>query len=194
MSVSTASLSKMSPSEYLEWERTQRDKHQLLHGEVYAMAGGSPRHNRLCASVLARLDSALRGGPCGPFSSDQKVFIPVTNNFVYPDATVVCGQVQLHEGTADVIDNPHIVVEVLSKSTEQHDRGDKWEDYRSVPSLTDYVLVSQRLPRLEHFAREADGSWRYRVVGAGGRLALTNGTSLVVDEIFEGVFDLPGDA
>jgi Uma2 family endonuclease len=184
----------MTPAEYLEWERTQRDKHQLLHGEVFAMAGGSPRHNRLCARVLATLDAALRGGPCGPFSSDQKVFIPSTSNFVYPDATVVCGPVRLHAGTVDVIDNPRVVVEVLSKSTEQHDRGDKWEDYRSVMSMTDYVLVSQRLPRLEHFARETDGSWRYRVVGAGGRLELTTGTILVVDEIFDDIFDVPGDS
>ena len=193
MSVSGAPLSRMSPTEYLAWERTQRDKHQLLHGEVYAMAG-SPRHNRLCARVLARLDEALRGSSCNPFSSEQEIFIPATSNFVYPDATVVCGPVELHAGTNDVIDNPRVVVEVLSKSTEQHDRGDKWEDYRSIPSLTDYVLVSQRLPRLEHFAREADGSWRYRVASAGGRLQLTTGTVLVVDEIFEGAFDLPGDA
>lgn len=194
MSVSNTPLSRMSPAEYLAWERTQREKHQLLHGEVYAMAGGSPRHNRLCARILARLDAALRGSSCGPFSSDQKVFIPATSNFVYPDGTVVCGPVELHPGTNDVIDNPKVVVEVLSKSTEQHDRGDKWEDYRSIPSLADYVLVSQRLPRLEHFARESDGSWRYRVVGAGGRLELTIGTVLVVDEIFEGAFELPGDA
>ncbi|OJY15628.1 MAG: hypothetical protein BGO98_23390 [Myxococcales bacterium 68-20] len=193
MGVSTAPLSRMTPAEYLEWERTQREKHQLLHGEVYAMAGGSPRHNRLCVRILARLDAALQGGPCGAFSSDQKVFIPASGNFVYPDGTVVCGPVQLHDGTADVIDNPRVVVEVLSKSTEPHDRGDKWEDYRSIPSLSDYVLVSQRLARLEHFAREADGSWRYRVVGAGGRLELTTGTILVVDEIFEGALDLPGD-
>lgn len=185
----------MSPAEYLEWERTQRDKHQFLRGKVYAMAGGSLRHNRLGANVLGDLRAALRGGQCAPFSSDQKIYIPASGNFVYPDGTVVCGPAKLHAGTTDVIDNPRIIVEVLSKSTEQHDRGDndKWNDYRSVPSLTDYVLVSQRLPQLEHYARESDGSWRYRVVGAGGRLELTTGTSLFVDELYEGVFDLPGD-
>lgn len=183
----------MSPAEFLAWELGQREKHQLLHGEVHAMAGGSPRHNRLCARVLARLDVALEGGPCGPFSSDQKIFIPATGNFVYPDCTVVCGPVALHARTTDVIENPSVVVEVLSKSTEQHDRGDKWEDYRSVPSLTDFVLVSQRVARLEHFAREGDGSWRYRVAVAGGRIELATATVLVVDELFDGVFDLPGD-
>ncbi|MBX3189680.1 MAG: Uma2 family endonuclease [Labilithrix sp.] len=183
----------MSPTEYLAWEREQPGKHQLLDGAVFAIAGGSPLHNRLSARVLALLDVALRGGPCGPFSSDQKVFIPVTGNFVYPDGSVVCGEVALHEGTADVIDNPRVVFEVLSKSTEQHDRGDKWSDYRSVASLTDYVLVSQRLARIEHFAREADGSWRYRVAGAGGEVRLTTGTVLRVDDVFAGALDLPGD-
>lgn len=182
----------MSPAAYLNWERGQRDKHQLLHGEVFGMAGGSPRHNFLGARVLARLDAALRGGPCRPFTSDQKVHVPATGDFVYPDGTVVCGPVQLHDETSDVIVNPTIVVEVLSKSTEQHDRGDKWEDYREIPSLTDYVLVSQRLARLEHFRREADG-WKYRVVGSGGQLELTNGTILIVDDLFEGAFDIPGD-
>lgn len=182
----------MSPAEFLAWESAQSVKHQLLGGEVFAMAGGSPRHNRLAARLLGRLEGALEPA-CAPFSSDQKVFIPVSSNFVYPDATVVCGPVELHEGTTDVIDNPRVVIEVLSKSTEQHDRGDKWQDYGSVPSLTDYVLVSQRVARLEHFAREADGSWRYRVVGVGGRLELTTGTVLVVDDIFAGVFEIPGD-
>jgi len=182
----------MSPAAYLEWERAQRDKHQLLRGEVYAMAGGSPRHNFLGARVIARLDTALRGSPCRPFTSDQKIHIPTSGDFVYPDGTVICGPVQLHGDTSDVIENPIVVVEVLSKSTEQHDRGDKWEDYREIPSLTDYVLVSQRLPRLEHFRRELDG-WKYRVVGAGGRIELSMGTVLVVDELYEGAFEVPGD-
>jgi Uma2 family endonuclease len=182
----------MSPAAYLEWERAQPGKHQYLHGEVYAMAGGTPRHNLLGANVLARLHAALRGGSCRPFTSDQKIYLPTTREFVYPDGTVVCGPVQLHEGTSDVIENPTVLVEVLSKSTEQHDRGGKWEGYRDIPSLTDYVLVSQRLARIESFCREPDG-WKYRVLGAGGRLVLAAGTILLVDEIYEGAFDVPGD-
>jgi len=187
-----APIARMSPAAFLEWERTQVEKHQLLGGEVFAMAGGGPRHNRLSARVVARLEGALEP-PCAPFTSDQKVFIPASGNFVYPDATVVCGAIVLHEGTSDVIDNPRVVIEVLSSSTEQHDRGDNWHGYRSVASLTDYVLVSQRSARLEHFARKSDGSWRYRVVGPGGALELTTGTILAVDDLFAGVFDIPGD-
>lgn len=183
----------MSPREYLEWETAQPGRHQYLRGSVYAMAGGSPRHNLLGARVLEQLGAALRGGTCRPFTSDQKIYVPATGDYVYADGTVVCGPVHLHGDSRDVIDNPRIVVEVLSKSTEQHDRGDKWEGYRDIPSLSDYVLVSQRLPRLEHFAREPDGAWRYRVVGAGGRLTLTTGTVLVVDELYDAAFEVPGD-
>jgi|CXWL01.1.fsa_nt_gi Uma2 family endonuclease len=182
----------MSPAEYLGWERAQPDKHQYLRGEVFAMAGGSPRHNLLGANVIAILHAALRGGPCRPFTSDQKIYLPAVGEFVYPDGTVVCGRVRLHDGTSDVIENPTVIVEVLSKSTEQHDRGDKWAGYREIPSLTDYVLVSQRVPRLEHFGREPDG-WKYRVVGAGGHVELTTRCVLIVDELYEGAFEVPGD-
>lgn len=186
-------LKRLTAAEYLAWERTQRDKHQYLGGEVFAMAGGSPRHNRLGMRVLSKLDAALGGGPCGAFSSDQKIFVPATGDFVYPDGSVVCGAVVLHGGTPDVIENPRIVIEVLSKSTERHDRGEKWDDYRSIPTLSDYVLVSQRLAQLEHFARQDDGAWTYRAIRSGDRLELTTGTVLVVDEIYEGAFDVPGD-
>lgn len=187
--MSATTTRKMSPRDYLAWEREQHSKHQYLGGEAFAMAGGSPRHNFLSGRIWSRLDQA----PCRPLTSDQKVYIPATGNFVYPDCTVVCGPVQLHPGTSDVIENPNVVIEVLSKSTADHDRGEKWDDYRSVSSLTDYVLVSQRTPHVEHFARKNDGSWTYRVAQAGGRLELTSGTQLVVDDIYEGSFDLPGD-
>lgn len=192
MSATTSFIAKMSTTEYIDWERAQRDKHQRIDGEVYAMAGGSPRHNHLCANILRELGTTLRGGPCRAFTSDQQVHVPLNGNFVYPDATVICGGVQLHE-KSDAAVNPKVTVEVLSKSTEQHDRGDKWRDYQTIPSLTDYVLVSQRIPRIEHFRRDDDGSWTYRVAGPGGRIELSTGTILAVDEIYEGAFDLPGD-
>lgn len=180
---------RMSPAEYLEWEKEQPSKHQYLNGEVFAMAGGSFRHNHLAGRVVARLDVE----PCRSFSSDQKVFIPSTKNYVYPDGTVVCGAVQPHAGSTDVLEHPRAVVEVLSKSTESYDRDDKWQDYQSIASLTDYVLVSQRVARIEHFARQADGAWTYHAAGPGERLTLSTGAVLVVDDIYASAFDLPGD-
>jgi Uma2 family endonuclease len=105
----------------------------------------------------------------------------------------VCGALQTEPGTVDVLVNPRIVVEVLSRSTEAYDRGDKWEAYQKAASLTDYLLVAQGAARIEHYRREGDGSWRYRLHGAGGTLTLTNGATLSVDAVYEGAFDMTGD-
>jgi len=183
----------MTPEEYLAWEREEPYKHQYIGGEVFAMSGGKPRHNVLGANTTAVLFNALRGTGCRALSSDQKVYCAATGDYVYPDVTVVCGPIELRAGTTDVILNPRIVVEVLSKSTDAHDRGGKWEDYRQIPTLTDYLLVSQRVARVEHFARQTDGAWLLRVIESGQEVHLTTGAVLLVDELFTGAFEVPGD-
>jgi Uma2 family endonuclease len=181
----------VTPEEFLAWEREQPERHEYRAGEVFAMAGGSPRHAALSANLVAELRSVLRDRGCQVFSSDLQVGL-ADGSYVYADVTVVCGPVELHSGTRDVVANPRIVVEVLSPSTESYDRGLKWDGYRRVASLTDYLLVSQDLPRIEHFSREPDGSWRYRVAGVGERVALVNDAGLAVDAVFAGALGLPG--
>ena len=183
----------MSAAEYLAWEREQPERHHYLQGDIFAMAGGSARHNALGAAVIMELGIAFRGGPCRPFTSDQRVAMRDGEHYVYPDVTVVCGPLELAAGTRDTLINPSVVVEVLSKSTEAYDRGAKWDDYRQLPSVTDYLLVSQTAPRIEHFQREARGEWHYRVVGAGGRVSLKTGAVVEVDSVFEGAFELEGE-
>lgn len=191
--MTSAAHRTMTASEYLAWEREQPDRHEFHRGEVFAMAGGSPRHNALCAAVVGDLRLALRGGVCRVLTSDQRVSLAHGDRYVYPDATVVCGPVALEEGTRDVITNPTIVVEVLSAATEAYDRGAKWEAYRQLTSLEDYVLVSQRAEAVEHFQRCEDGSWRYTALRHGEHIALKNGLRISVSELYEGTFDLPGD-
>ncbi len=106
---------------------------------------------------------------------------------------MACGGAQMEPGTSDVLANPRVVVEVLSRSTAAYDRGDKWESYQRLPSLTDYLLVSQGARQIEHFQRESDGSWRYRLLEAGGVLVLANGAALAVDAVYENAFDLAAD-
>jgi Uma2 family endonuclease len=183
----------MTATEYLVWERDQRDRHEFLRGEVFAMAGGSPRHNALIAAVTVELGVALRGGPCRVLSSDQRIAARDGEHYVYADATIVCGRVELATGTTDVLSNPAVVVEVLSKSTETYDRGRKWDGYRRLLSVTDYLLVAQSAPRVEHYRRDANGEWHYRVVEAGGRLVLTNGVVLDIDTVYAGAFDIEGE-
>jgi Uma2 family endonuclease len=182
---------KLSAAEYLAWERGQDTKHEFFHGEVFAMAGASPRHNALCVAVSATLRGvALRG--CHVLSSDQRIALDGGERYVYPDVTVVCGAPIVEHD--DVIANPAVLVEVLSRSTEQNDRGSKWQSYQQIESLTDYLVVSQWSPRIEHFRRDARGGWSYRAAGAGELVTLADGTELAVDEVFAGVMDLPGDA
>jgi Uma2 family endonuclease len=186
-----AARSKMSVDDYLAWEREQPTKHEYFNGEVFAMAGASPRHNALCVRVIAALDAALRPRGCTVLTSDQRVGIWSKKRYVYPDASVVCGALEVESN--DVLVNPTILVEVLSKATEPDDRGVKWDGYRRIPSLADYVLVSQAEPKIEHFQRAPDGSWIYRVVGPGERTALASGAVLAIDEIFAGALALKGD-
>jgi len=185
-----ARVQRMSAAEYLDWEREQDDKHELHDGEVFAMAGGSPRHNLLSTAIAAELRAALRGKGCHVLSSDQRIAAQPGARYVYADAVVVCGGMQSEPNASDVLGNPAVVVEVLSPSTEAYDRGIKWEAYQRLPSLNDYLLVAQTQIRVEHFRRESDGSWRYRVLEAGDAITLADGARLSVDAIYEGAFEL----
>ena len=181
-----------SPAAFLAWEHEQRGRHEYFRGEVFAMAGGSVRHNALCAKVIGALQARLAAG-CNVLTSDQRVGVSAGERYVYPDVSVVCGAIVLEQGTADVLSNPTVLVEVLSASTEQYDRGLKWEGYQRIHSLTDFLLVSQAEARIEHFRRDSDEAWIYRSASSGELVTLANGVALDVDAIFAGTFDLPGD-
>jgi Uma2 family endonuclease len=187
-----AARSKLSSSEYLAWEREQPEKHEFFDGEIFAMAGGSLRHNALSSHLHAVLAAQLRG-QCTTFTSDQRIGLEDGRRYVYPDLSVVCGGFVLQPDTTDVILNPTIIVEVLSASTEQYDRGLKWEGYQRIGSLTSYVLVSQAAPRIELFRRE-HAAWSYRAFGPGESMMLNAGVELSVDAVyFSDVFQIPGD-
>lgn len=187
-----AESSRVSAAEYLAWEREQPAKHEFLDGQVLAMAGGSPRHNALCVNISTILRTAPQHRDCHTFSSDQRIGLR-KSKYVYPDVSVVCGSLETEEGAGDVVVNPQVIIEVLSGTTEANDRGGKWEGYRRLASLDDYVLVSQARPEIEHYQRRADGSWSYRAVGPGERVTLASGVVLDVDAIFDRVMALPGD-
>jgi Uma2 family endonuclease len=189
-----AERSGISPADFLTWERAHAERHEFFRGEVFAMAGGSPRHNALCANVSAALHSSSKGSPCHVYSSDQRIGIGQGQRYVYADLSVTCGPIALEPGTTDVITNPSVVVEVLSSSTEQYDRGMTWEGYQGLASLTDYVLVSQAEPRIEHFRRQGDGQWIYQSAGPGGRVTLSTGAVLRVDDIFADTLDIAGES
>lgn len=189
--MSAASVEKRvwTPQEYLAWERTQPQKHTYFQGEVFAMAGASREHNLLVGNVIGLLWGALRSRPCQTYPSDMRVRTPATGLYTYPDVTVVCGRPELEDSELDTLLNPQLIVEVLSTSTEAYDRGEKFEQYRSIPSFREYVLISQDKALVDHFVKQPDGSWLMRSRRAGETIELASvGCALAVDDIYLKVF------
>jgi Uma2 family endonuclease len=153
--------------EYLAIERQSEDRHEYLDGQIYAMAGESDAHGEICANLAGLLYAQLRGTPCRMRLKDTKVRsgpIPHPRStkglFSYPDLVVICGERLFHDEHQDVILNPTVIIEVLSASTENFDRVEKFHRYGLWnPTLSDYVLVSQTQPLIEHFVRQPDGGW-----------------------------------
>lgn len=163
----------VSPEEYLALERESEFKSEYLDGVVYAMTGASIWHVQIVGNITAALNTQLRHRPCRVLASEMKVRMPDTRKFFYPDVSVVCGEPQFHDERTDIILNPLLVIEVLSKSTEAFDRGGKFLAYQQLESLHEYLLVAQERPAVEQYVRQPDGTWTYRaVVGLDSSLAL----------------------
>jgi Uma2 family endonuclease len=171
--------------EYLAQELASDTKHEFLDGEIFAMAGGTPEHARLSSRVVGALLAQLRGRPCEAFSSDLRLRVLATGLATYPDVSVVCGRFEQDPEDANTLINPVVLVEVLSDSSEAYDRGEKFAHYRRIPSLREYVLVSQRRPRIEVFRRNEDGNWTLFEADASGSVQLVSiGCELSVDEVY----------
>jgi Uma2 family endonuclease len=159
--MSTLTVTHVTPEEYLAAERLSETRSEYLDGGVYPMTGASANHSRIVFDVGAELDLQLSGRGCEVFVIDMKVRLPGSRKFFYPDVVIVCGDLQYHDERKDIITNPDLVVEVLSPSTEAFDRGAKFEAYRTVESLKEYVLVAQDRPFVEQFVRSEAGKWEY---------------------------------
>jgi Uma2 family endonuclease len=157
--------------EYLEMERQAEERHEYLDGYIILMSGESDAHGEISANLSFLIGLQLRGTPCRMRIKDTKVRSGPTPRpgsrkglFSYPDFVVICGERQFHDEHTDVVLNPTVIIEVLSESTESFDRGEKFLRYQLwSPTLSDYLLVSQARPALEHFIRQADGSWSYHL-------------------------------
>ena len=184
---------RLTEEEYLCHDRAANYKSEFFDGEMFAMAGGSPMHSLIAANLLRELGTKLKDRPCKAFTSDLRLKVEATGLDTYPDVSVVCGPLQFAAGTEDTVVNPTLLVEVLSDSTEAYDRGEKFLHYRQMPSLQEYLLVSQRLPRIEQFVRRADGEWTLRIAeGMDATLALPSlEITVALAEVFAGVDFIP---
>ena len=177
----------LSPEEYLALERKAEFKSEYMDGVVYALAGASPRHNLIVANVIINLGGQLKGRPSKVYPSDLKVGVPSSGRFFYPDVSVVCGDDEFAYDEKDVILNPTLIVEVSSESTAAFDRGKKFLSYQQIPSLQDYLLVSQDEILVEGYARQSNDTWLYtKVMGSDGSLTLRSiGCELAVKDIYD---------
>jgi Uma2 family endonuclease len=178
--------------EYLTIEDDSTIKHEYLEGQIYAMAGGTPEHAALAAAVTTRLGVALAGGRCRVYSSDLRVRVSATGLGTYPDVSVVRGRRAHDPEDVNTVVNPTLLVEVTSKSTEEYDRGEKFEHYRQIPSLVEYVLVSHHERVIEVRRRNAQGEWSVHTARSGECAELRSiGASLEVDATYDAAEEPP---
>ena len=178
---------RLSPEEYLIRERLAETKSEYYQGEVFAMAGASENHNLIVANVVSCLVSGLRHRDCRVYPSDMRLLISSTGLYTYADVMVVCGKSVLAETQGDVLTNPLLIIEVLSESTKDYDRGGKFHQYMRIPSLQEYLTVSQTETLIDQSIRQDDNSWLIReITPASGHVPLR---SLGIELDFSDVYD-----
>jgi Uma2 family endonuclease len=152
---------KLTEDEYLSIERAAEFKSEFYNGEMFAMAGASIAHNFIRDNLVQRLNNCFEGSPgrCRTASGDLRVKVDRTGLYTYPDVIIICGRTEVDPKASDTLLNPHVIFEILSDSTESYDRGEKFLHYRKLPSLREYVLVSQKEMLIDRFVRQEDDSW-----------------------------------
>lgn len=153
-------LQQISPEEYLKIEREAENKHEYIRGEVIAMAGASLNHNRIVANIIRKVGNLLNDGPCEILPSDLRVSVSSEQSYTYPDATIVCDEPEMQDDTFDTITNPSVIFEIVSPSSENHDRR-KFFFYMQIASLKEYILINSTNTYVQAARRQADGSWKF---------------------------------
>jgi Uma2 family endonuclease len=191
MSQALAQKQYFTVEEYLDIERQAQYKSEYYNGDIFAMAGGSPKHSAICVNLTRRISESLDNKDCLTFDSNLKLEIPKFNAYVYPDVMVVCGDVELSEMGNDIITNPVLIVEILSQSTESYDRIKKFEYYRTLPTVKEYALVSQDEPKIEIYLRKNETIWVYSEIAGIDKAVLLKSIDceLALREIYQKVFE-----
>lgn len=154
---------KMSPSEFLAWEREQEFKHEYVNGEVLAMSGASINHNRISSNIHGRIWNFLQEKTCEVFSSDLRIAVKTKNSFFYPDIIIACDELEFDENMVkDTVKNPTVIFEILSASTENYDLGKKTMFYMQIESLKQYIIIDSRSTHVRVITRrQEERTWRF---------------------------------
>jgi Uma2 family endonuclease len=149
----------LSPDEYLELERKAERKSEYFQGEMFFMSGASRWHGLIVTNLVRELSQQLKANTCEVHSNDLRLRVSASGLYTYPDVMVVCGEPQFADNQKDTLLNPNLIVEVLSDSTRDYDRGRKFQHYRTLPSLREYLTVEQDAPHIEHWTRQPEDRW-----------------------------------
>ncbi|SLM28818.1 conserved hypothetical protein [Desulfamplus magnetovallimortis] len=163
MNAQPQKIISVTPEEYLEFERNSGIRHEYFEGEIFAMVGARKNHNLINTNIIMELGSKLKasGSFCKVFSNDMRVKVQENGKYTYPDIAVACNKIDFEDDKLDTLLNPVVIFEILSNSTEAYDRGIKFQHYQLIPSLQEYILVSQYNSIAEVYSRGKDGSWQY---------------------------------
>jgi Uma2 family endonuclease len=185
--MSTAPRESWTAQEYLAFERKSAEKHEFLDGEIYLMTGATANHNLIVGNIYASLHAQLRQRPCVVYPSDMKV--SASGLYTYPDVSVVCEPPRFEDAKRDVLLNPIVIVEVLSPTTENYDRGKKFRLYRALDSLQEYILAAQDSVRIERYLRQPDDQWLFtEAAEMDAQLELPSiGCTLLLSDVYEKV-------
>jgi len=154
-----AQIAYITPEEYLSLERQAEYKSEYFDGEIFAMTGASEAHNQIVANLMIEIGTQFKKRPCKVYANDMRVKVSPTGLYTYPDIVAVCEQRHFDDEQKDTLLNPTVIIEVLSSSTADYDRGTKFEQYRTLDSLKEYILIAQDKYHIEHYVRQANHQW-----------------------------------
>lgn len=157
--MSVAPKRRLTPQEYLAIERKAEFRSEFFNGEMFAMAGAREPHNRVKENLAGEIYHRLKGSQCRSYSSDMRVKVSATGLYTYPDIVIVCGKGEFEDEHVDTLLNPQVIIEVLSESTANYDRGKKLRRYKQIASLQEYALVAQDEPAIHRYIRKPNGEW-----------------------------------
>ena len=187
LSIPESSKQQFTVEEYLALERDSEEKHEYIDGKIITMAGATPTHTRIVRNLVIKLEPLIDEKGCEGYMLDLRVKSTLRNQYTYPDYVAVCGEQEYEviQGL-ETLTNPTLIVEVLSPSTENMDRTQKWLNYQRMPTLQNYVIIWQETPRIEQFYRVQTGNWGYSIVeGMENTLFIENfALSLPFSEIY----------
>lgn len=174
--------------EYLEYENASEEKHEYYQGEIFAMSGPKVTHNIIAGNLFGEIQQKLKGRTCKPFNSDQRIYIPQNTLFTYPDISIICGDILTKDNDEWNIINPAVLIEVLSPSTRNYDKGEKFGLYRDIASLKEYIIVDSEKVHIEVFRINATGHWEleeYKTIN--GQLEVRAiGLFISMSDVYEG--------